>query len=80
MVDLKVSNIKLVARAERIVSQIAEVPQEEAARVLKQCGDVKTAIVMIKAGVDEDIARQLLAQNEGIVGKVFQALGINGIR
>ena len=80
MVDLKVSNIKLVDRAERIVSQIAEVPQEEAARVLKQCGDVKTAIVMIKAGVDEDIARQLLAQNEGIVGKVFQALGINGIR
>ena len=80
MVDLKVSNIKLVDRAERIVSQIAEVPQEEAARVLKQCGDVKTAIVMIKAGVDEDSARQLLAQNEGIVGKVFQALGINGIR
>ena len=35
---------------------------------------------MIKAGVDEDLARQLLAKNEGIVGKVFQALGIEGIR
>jgi N-acetylmuramic acid 6-phosphate etherase len=80
MVDLKVSNIKLVDRAERIVSQIAEVPQEEAAKVLKKCGDVKTAIIMIKAGVDEDLARMLLARNEGIVGKVFQALGIIGIR
>ena len=80
MVDLKVSNIKLVDRAERIVSQIAEVPQEEAAKVLKECGDVKTAIIMIKAGVDEELARMLLARNEGIVGKVFQALGITGIR
>ncbi|MBO6159048.1 MAG: N-acetylmuramic acid 6-phosphate etherase [Firmicutes bacterium] len=80
MVDLKVSNVKLVDRAERIVSQIAEVPQEEAARVLHSCGDVKTAIVMIKAGVDEDLARQLLAKNEGIVGKVFEALGITSIR
>lgn len=80
MVDLKVSNVKLVDRAERIVSQIAEVPQEEAAKVLKECGDVKTAIIMIKAGVNKDQAAQLLASNEGIVGKVFQALGIQDIR
>ena len=78
MVDLKVSNIKLVDRAERIVAQIAEVSQEEAAKVLKQTGDVKTA--MIKAGVDEEIARALLDKNEGIVGKVFRSLGIEGIR
>lgn len=80
MVDLKVSNIKLVDRAERIVAQIAEVSQEEAAKVLKQTGDVKTAIIMIKAGVDEEIARALLDKNEGIVGKVFRSLGIEGIR
>ena len=80
MVDLKVSNIKLVDRAERIVAQCAEVSQEEAAKVLKQTGDVKTAIIMIKAGVDEEIARALLDKNEGIVGKVFRSLGIEGIR
>ena len=80
MVDLKVSNIMLVDRAERIVAQIAEVSQEEAAKVLKQTGDVKTAIIMIKAGVDEEIARALLDKNEGIVGKVFRSLGIEGIR
>ena len=80
MVDLKVSNIKLVDRAERIVAMIAEVDQAEASRVLSSCGDVKTAIVMIKCGVDEDLARQLLAKNEGIVGKVFESLGIKAAR
>ena len=80
MVDLRVSNIKLVDRAERIVSMIAEVPQETAAKVLKECQDVKVAIVMLKAGVDEGKARELLSENEGIVGKVFAALEIEAFR
>ena len=37
MVDLKISNEKLVDRGERIVAMIAEVPQEEAAKVLHEC-------------------------------------------
>ena len=80
MVDLKISNEKLVDRGERIVAMIAEVSQEEAAKVLHSCGDVKVAIVMIKAGVDADIAKELLAKNEGIIGKVFQSLGITAAR
>lgn len=76
MVDLRISNIKLVDRAERIISQIAEVPQEKAAETLKACGDVKTSIVMLKCGVDEDLAKELLKKNDGIVGKVFVSLGI----
>lgn len=80
MVDLRVSNIKLVDRAERIVAMIAEVDQETAAKVLHECGDVKVAIVMIKAGVDADLAKQLLDKNEGIVGKVFVSLGIEAAR
>ncbi|MCF0136559.1 MAG: N-acetylmuramic acid 6-phosphate etherase, partial [Lachnospiraceae bacterium] len=80
MVDLRVSNIKLVDRAERIVAMIAEVDQPTAAEVLKQCGNVKTAIVMIKAGVDRELAEQLLAKNEGIIGKVFKSLGIEAFR
>lgn len=80
MVDLKISNEKLVDRGERIVAMIAEVPQEKAAEVLKTCQDVKVAIVMLKAGVDEDIAKQLLEKNEGIIGKVFQNLGIEAMR
>lgn len=80
MVDLRVSNVKLVDRAERIVAMIAEVDQETAAKTLKECGDVKVAIVMLKAGVDADLAKQLLDKNEGIVGKVFVSLGIQGIR
>lgn len=80
MVDLRVSNIKLVDRAERIVAMIAEVDQETAAKVLHECGDVKVAIVMIKAGVDADLAKKLLDKNEGIVGKVFVSLGIEAAR
>lgn len=80
MVDLKISNEKLVDRGERIVAMIAEVSQKEAAETLKTCQDVKVAIVMLKAGVDEDLARQLLAKNEGIIGKVFQGLGIEAVR
>lgn len=80
MVDLKISNEKLVDRGERIVAMIAEVPQEKAAEVLKACKDVKVAIVMLKADVDEDIAKQLLEKNEGIIGKVFQNLGIEAMR
>ena len=80
MVDLKISNEKLVDRGERIVAMIAEVPQEEAAKVLHECGDVKVAIVMLKAGVDAEIAAELLAKNEGIIGKVFQSLGIEAFR
>ena len=49
-------------------------------RALKKCGEVKTAIVMIKAGVDEEIARELLAKNEGIIAKVFASLGIEAER
>ena len=80
MADLKISNAKLVDRGERIVAMIAEVPQEEAAKVLHECGDVKVAIVMLKAGVDAEIAAELLAKNEGIIGKVFQSLGIEAFR
>ena len=50
------------------------------AEALKKSGEVKTAIVMIKAGVDEEIARELLAKNEGIIAKVFASLGIEAER
>ena len=80
MVDLRISNEKLVDRGERIVAMIAGVEQSVAAEALKKCGEVKTAIVMIKAGVDEEIARELLAKNEGIIAKVFASLGIEAER
>jgi len=80
MVDLKISNVKLVDRAERIVAMIAEVDQSKARETLQECGDVKTAIVMLKAGVDQDLAKQLLDKNEGVVGKVFESLNIKAVR
>ena len=80
MVDLRISNEKLVDRGERIVAMIAGVEQAVAAEALKKCGEVKVAIVMIKAGVDEEIARELLDKNEGLIAKVFASLGIEADR
>ena len=35
---------------------------------------------MLKAGVDQDLAKQLLDKNEGVVGKVFESLNIKAVR
>ena len=75
MVDVKPSNEKLISRCERIVSTAADVTEEEAAAVLRQCGyHPKTAIVMIKCGVDAEHAIRLLEQNGGRIAAVIAAM------
>jgi N-acetylmuramic acid 6-phosphate etherase len=66
MVDVVPTNEKLVQRARRIVTEVAGVEQEQAARLLTQADqEVKTAIVMARRGVTPDAARALLAQADG---------------
>lgn len=66
MVDLRASNTKLVARAQRLVSRIAHVSEAVAAEQLQHCdGEVKTAIVALRRAVDPVTARQLLAASNG---------------
>lgn len=77
MVDLKVSNVKLVDRAERIIMMIAETDRERAKEALEKSGDVKKSIIMIKAGVDEEVAGALLAKASGSLGEVMKALGLS---
>lgn len=72
MVDLRATNEKLERRARRIVSEAAEVAEEEAEKLLRDSGgDAKTAIVMGKANVSPEAARRLL---DGSHGSVRQAL------
>jgi N-acetylmuramic acid 6-phosphate etherase len=66
MVDLRASNAKLIARAERLTMLATGCTADEARETLAQCGwHVKTAIVAIERGLDVASAQQLLDRNDG---------------
>ncbi len=61
MVDLRASNTKLVARSRRLVSKLTGVSEERAESELQRCGgELKTAVVTLKRGVDPTEAREIL--------------------
>lgn len=68
MVDLQMTNKKLVERSRRIVMTITGVGYEEASRQMEAAGGhVKTTLVMILADVDADEARLRLKRADGFV-------------
>lgn len=68
MVDVQASNIKLQARARRIVAQATGLDLHAATLLLSQCnGEVKTAIVAALAQVSPAVARERLVQAGGVV-------------
>lgn len=73
MVDVKASNLKLIERCKNIVMQACGCSYEEAENALSQCEyKPKTAIVMIKRGVDAAYAKKLLDQNGGFVKRAIE--------
>jgi N-acetylmuramic acid 6-phosphate etherase len=73
MIDLQLTNKKLVERSKRILMMATGVDYDTAADILtKSGGHVKTGIVMIKAGVSRDEAQRRLKISGGFVR---QALG-----
>lgn len=73
MIDLQMTNKKLVERSKRIVMTITGVSYEEAAKYLQQAeGHVKTALVMIKANVNVDEAKRRLLRADGFVRKAIE--------
>jgi N-acetylmuramic acid 6-phosphate etherase len=73
MVDLNPTNQKLVKRARRIVCEVCGVDEETAESALGAAGwHVKTAIVMLKRGVNAEAAHNLL---EDAGGRIAVALG-----
>jgi len=78
MVDVQATNVKLRARARRIVAQAAEsanqqISEQEAGALLEQCnGEVKTAIVAILAEVSPQQARRRLAAAGGMVRRALR--------
>ena len=68
MVDLQLTNKKLVERSKRIVMMATGVDYGTAAANLEKAnGHVKTAIVMIAAGVPAEQARQRISEASGFV-------------
>lgn len=76
MVDMQSSNKKLVDRAKRLI-EIATGADKAAVERAYQEADyhVKTAIVMLKAGVSAEKARQLLDEADGFVHKAINLSG-----
>ncbi|MBI2427309.1 MAG: N-acetylmuramic acid 6-phosphate etherase [Ignavibacteriales bacterium] len=68
MIDLQMTNKKLVERAKRVVMTITNVSYEEAEKYLVEAkGHVKTAIVMIKANANYEEATLRLKDANGFV-------------
>ncbi len=73
MIDLQMTNKKLVERSKRIVMTITGVSYEKAADYLQKAGGhVKTALVMIKAGISSDEAKERLEKADGFVRKAIE--------
>ena len=72
MIDLQMTNKKLVERSKRIVMTITGLPYDEAADYLTLAGGhVKTALVIILAGVSADEAKSRLEKADGFVRKAI---------
>ena len=71
MVNVEMTNAKLVDRAARIVSAITELNREAAGQLLEKAGSVKCAIVMSKFAIDRNEAEERLS---GAGGNLRKAL------
>lgn len=73
MIDLQMTNKKLVERAKRIVMTITGVDYEEATKYLEASNyHVKSALVMILANVSFEEAKERLKKADGFVRKALQ--------
>ena len=74
MVDMRVANSKLAARAVRMIREITGADAEAAETALAASGDhVKTAVVMIELGIGRAEAAARLEQAEGRLAGALQA-------
>ena len=76
MVDLKLTNLKLVELARRIIMMFTHFDYDRCAALLDEAdGHVKTALVMGLSGYGKDQARALLAEHGGFIRSALNAIG-----
>ena len=74
MVDLRATNEKLTRRSRRIVADMTHLSESAAEELLEQCGgEVKTAIVAHACGIDAELARRRIADNDGHLRRILEA-------
>lgn len=74
MVDVRLSNEKLVARAKRIIKLTTGSEDETIERTLNAANnDVKLSIIIIKTGLDMNTAQELLQKNCGYVKRTLDS-------
>jgi len=72
MVDLKPSSSKLVDRAKRIIMNLCDVGEEEAASLFSEArGNLKVAAVMKLGGLSPKRSLELLKENDGLLKKAL---------
>ena len=73
MVDLMLTNAKLVERAKRIIMNFSSLDYKAASKVLEQAnGHVKTALVMALGGKSKEQAESLLETHQGFIRKALK--------
>lgn len=79
MVDLRVTNLKLQGRSERILMEMLDLDRDEARDLLARAGgSVKTAMVMHWTGGDREEAQQRLQRTGGRLGDILRKDTPNG--
>lgn len=78
MIDLQMTNSKLIERSKRTIMNITKVDYDTAQLYLEKSGkNVKTALVMILASVTKDEAEKLIIKGNGFVRNALKIKGIN---
>lgn len=73
MVDLMLTNAKLVERAKRIIMNFSSLDYKAASKILEQAnGHVKTALVMALGGKSKEQAESLLETHQGFIRKALK--------
>jgi N-acetylmuramic acid 6-phosphate etherase len=66
MVDVRATNLKLRARALSILMQVTQLPRAQSEEALAAAnGELKTAILALRANLTPDAAREVLARHDG---------------
>ncbi|MFO8029383.1 MAG: N-acetylmuramic acid 6-phosphate etherase [Cyclonatronaceae bacterium] len=74
MVDLMLTNKKLVERSRRIITMFTDVDYDEASRLMKESGGkVKVALLMGLASIDKEEAEKKLEEHNGFIRAALQA-------
>jgi N-acetylmuramic acid 6-phosphate etherase len=74
MIDLQMTNQKLVERSRRIVMTVTGISYDEASSALEEAdGHVKTALVMVLKGIGASEAKDRLTASDGFVRKAIES-------